>query len=328
MKLTRLGNGPIIGPDTPAVGDGPSIGDNIQGPSLVRTPGWIDNPLGIYSLYFADHKGGYIRLAHADAVTGPWTVHAPGSLKLADSTLITEPPEATAEQLRELEALYTKHLGATRASVVLVDATTPHIASPDVHVDTDREQVVMYFHGLARLGVQLTKVATSSDGINFTGHPEVLGRPYMRAFEHDGLTYALAMPGVMYRSVDGLTDFEEGPDLFVPEMRHSAVVVRERTLHVFWTRVGDAPESILHSTIELDGDWSTWTASEPEIVLRPDHDWEGATAPLEPSERSVAHGNVNQLRDPAVFDDVDGRSYLLYAVAGESGIAVAKIDWE
>ncbi len=197
-----------------------------------------------------------------------------------------------------------------------------------MHVGTDREQVVMYFHGLARLGVQLTKVATSSDGINFTGHPEVLGRPYMRAFEHDGLTYALAMPGVMYRSVDGLTDFEEGPDLFVPEMRHSAVVVRERTLHVFWTRVGDAPESILHSTIELDGDWSTWTASEPEIVLRPDHDWEGATAPLEPSERSAAHGNVNQLRDPAVFDDVDGRSYLLYAVAGESGIAVAKIDWE
>jgi len=29
-----------------------------------------------------------------------------------------------------------------------------------------------------------------------------------------------------------------------------------------------------------------------------------------------------------VFDDVDGRSYLLYAVAGESGIAVAEIDWE
>jgi hypothetical protein len=100
MRLTRLGNGPIIGPDTPARGDGSSIGDNIQGPSLIRTPGWIDDPLGTYSLYFADHKGGYIRLAHADAVTGPWTVHAPGSLQLADSTLITTPPEASPEQLR------------------------------------------------------------------------------------------------------------------------------------------------------------------------------------------------------------------------------------
>jgi hypothetical protein len=328
MKLTRLGDGPIIGPDTPAQGDGPPIGGNIQGPSLIRTPEWIDNPLGIYSLYFADHKGGYIRLAHADAVTGPWTVHAPGGLQLADSTLITEPPEATPEQLSELEALYTKHLGATRASVVLVDATTPHIASPDVHIDTEHECVVMYFHGLARLGVQLTKVATSSDGTAFVGHPEVLGRPYMRAFQHSGMTYTLAMPGVLYRSTDGLTDFEEGPSLFVPEMRHSAVVVRDRMLHVFWTRVGDAPESILHSTIDLDGDWSTWTASAPQIVLQPEHDWEGADAPLEPSERSVAHGHVNQLRDPAVFDDIDGRSYLLYAVAGESGIAIAEIDWE
>ena len=328
MKLTRLGDGPIVGPETPVRGVGPPIGANIQGPSLIRTPEWIDNPLGAYSLYFADHKGGYIRLAHADTVTGPWTVFAPGSLQLTDSTLITEPPEATPEQLRELEALYTKHLGATKASVVLVDATTPHIASPDVHIDTEHQRVVMYFHGLARLGVQLTKVATSTDGINFTGQPEVLGRPYMRAFEHAGMTYALAMPGVMYRSADGLTGFEEGPSLFAPEMRHSAVVVRDRTLHVFWTRVGDAPESIMRTTIDLDGDWSTWTASDSEIVLQPEHDWEGAGAPLEPSERSVAHGRVNQLRDPAVFDDVDGRSYLLYAVAGESGIAVAEIDWE
>ena len=150
----------------------------------------------------------------------------------------------------------------------------------------------------------------------------------MRAFHHGGMTYTLAMPGVLYRSADGLADFEEGPNLFVPEMRHSAVVVRDGRLHVFWTRVGDMPESILHSTIDLDGDWLTWTASDPEVVLRPEHDWEGADVQLEPSERSVAHGRVNQLRDPAVFDDVDGRSYLLYAVAGESGIAVAEIDWE
>ncbi len=328
MRLTRLGGGPIIEEATPSSGGGPSIGHNIQGPSLIRTPAWIDEPLGIYSLYFADHKGEYIRLAHADAVTGPWTVHGPGSLRLADSTLITEPPESTPEQLSELEALYTKHLGAARASVVLIDATTPHIASPDVHVDESRRQVVMYFHGLARLGIQLTKVATSSDGLTFTGHPEVLARPYVRAFAHEGRTYALAMPGVMYRSADGMTGFEEGPSLFMPEMRHSAVTVRDGLLHVFWTRVGDAPESILHSTIALDGDWSTWSASAAEVVLRPEHDWEGADAPIEPSERSVAHGHVNQLRDPAVFDDVDGRSYLLYAVAGESGIAVAEIDWD
>ncbi len=327
MKVTRIGSGPIIGPDTPTSGDGPAIGANINGPSMIRAPDWLPDPLGTYYLYFADHKGEYIRLACAEDIGGPWTIYSPGSLQLADSTLITEAPEATTEQLAQLEAAYIEHLGRARASVVLIDSTTPHIASPDVHLDTQQHLIVMYFHGLARLGVQLTKVATSSDGIEFVGHPEVLARPYLRAFAHAGMTYALAMPGVLYRSADGLTGFEEGPSLFQPEMRHSAVTVRGDKLHVFWTRVGDAPESILLSTIDLVGDWNEWQASVAEVVLAPEHDWEGADAPLEPSERSVAHGHVNQLRDPAIFDDVDGRSYLLYVVAGESGIAIAEIDW-
>jgi hypothetical protein len=182
MRLTRIGNGPIIGPDTPTSGVGPPIGVNINGPSLMRVPDWRRDPLGTYYLYFADHKGEYIRLASANDLAGPWTIHAPGSLQLADSTLITEPPEATPEQLDELEAAYAEHHGDTRAAVVLVDATTPYIASPDVHVDNQQQRIVMYFHGLERLGVQLTKVATSGDGIEFVGHPEVLARPYLRAF--------------------------------------------------------------------------------------------------------------------------------------------------
>ena len=61
-------------------------------------------------------------------------------------------------------------------------------------------------------------------------------------------------------------------------------------------------------------------------MLRPEHDWEGADAPLEPSVRSTAYGHVNQLRDPAIFEDADsGRVFLLYAVAGESGIAIAEV---
>ena len=59
-------------------------------------------------------------------------------------------------------------------------------------------------------------------------------------------------------------------------------------------------------------------------MLRPAHDWEGADAPLEPSVRSTAYGHVNQLRDPAIFEE-DGRVFLLYAVAGESGIAIAEV---
>ena len=60
-------------------------------------------------------------------------------------------------------------------------------------------------------------------------------------------------------------------------------------------------------------------------VLRPERDWEGADAPLEPSVRSVAYGHVNQLRDPAIYSEGD-QTYLLYSVAGESGIGIAEID--
>ena len=35
-----------------------------------------------YYLYFAHHKGSYIRLAYGDAVAGPWTVYEPGVLSL------------------------------------------------------------------------------------------------------------------------------------------------------------------------------------------------------------------------------------------------------
>ena len=109
-------------------------------------------------------------------------------------------------------------------------------------------------------------------------------------------------------------------------MRHSAVIVRDDFLYVFWTRVGDAPESIMLSTIDLSSDWMNWKESEAVVVLKPEFDWEGANAPIEPSVRSTAYGQVNQLRDPALHVE-DGIVYLLYAVAGESGIALARVNF-
>jgi hypothetical protein len=52
IKVTRLLDQPIIGPDIH-----PGIGENMQGPSVIRVPDWVSNPLGRYYLYFADHKG-------------------------------------------------------------------------------------------------------------------------------------------------------------------------------------------------------------------------------------------------------------------------------
>ena len=321
VRVERLLDRPLVGPDLH-----PSLGVNIQGPSLIRVPDWVENPLGAYYLYFADHKGRYIRLAYADDLLGPWQIHAPGSLQIEDSEFLTAPPAISDE---EVERLTTERLRTGEAAMshdVRTEATTPHIASPDVHVDDEQRRIVMYFHGLDGVSRQVSRVATSSDGINFVARPERLGRTYMRVFRHDGYTYALAMPGQFYRSRDGLGGFEEGPRLFNPLMRHSALLKRGNTLMVFWTQVGDVPEHIKLSTIDLSGDWMEWTETPGLEVLRPEHDWEGADAPLEPSVRSTAYGHVNQLRDPAIYEDSDsGQVFLAYAVAGESGIAIAEV---
>lgn len=268
------------------------MGDNINGPSMIRVPDWVESPLGRYYLYFGHHDGRYIRLAYADDVSGPWRIYTPGALDIADS-----------------------HFEG-------------HIASPDVHVNHDARQLRMYFHGSDTAsgagGEQSTRLAISTDGLTFTANQELLGNPYWRVFQWNGDYYALSMPGVFYRSSDGISGFEKGPTLFSPNMRHSSVAVKDQTLWIYFTEVGDLPERIRCCMIDLSVDWVDWETSAPVDLLRPELSWEGANAPLLPSSRGLVHGEVNQLRDPAIFEDSD-ESYLLYAVAGESGIAIAQL---
>lgn len=318
----RLVDEPIISAATD-----PSIGENIQGPSLIRVPGWVEEPLGRYYLYFADHKGRYIRLAYADELAGPWTVHRPGSLQLEQSHFPTEPLELTEDEFERHRRRY-EEAGRRLPHDLRLELTTPHIASPDIHVDKENRRIVMYFHGLQAPGRQVTRVATSTDGIKFSAEPHiVVERSYLRVFEHRGTTYGMAMPGQLYRSTDGFAVFEEGPLNFNPNLRHFAMLKRGDVLHVFWTQVGDAPERILVSTIDLNQPFEAWTDRDAHEVLRPERPWEGADAPVEPSIRSVAYGLVNQLRDPAIYEE-DGRVYLLYAFGGESGIGIAELEWQ
>jgi hypothetical protein len=249
-------------------------------------------------------------------------------LRIEHSYFAPAPPPISDEQLAELTAARrgVSGLGSPVSHDLALEFTLPHIASPDVHVDDKNQRIIMYYHGLEGPAFQHSRVATSEDGIDFFAREENIGRTYFRTFKHEDKTYALAMPGQFYRSADGFTNFEEGPRLFVPNMRHSAVIVRDNHLYVFWTRVGDAPESIMLSTIDLRKDWMEWEESEEVVLLRPEFEWEGANAAVEPSVRSTAYGQVNQLRDPALYHE-DGTLYLLYAVAGESGIALARVDF-
>lgn len=203
------------------------------------------------------------------------------------------------------------------------------MASPEVHVDDESRQIRLYYHGQLRDGRQVSRLALSRNGIHFEAREEVLSTSYLRMIRLDDVAepgwYGMSMPGIVYRSHDGLGGFERGPQLFPDTMRHCALLRRGDTLWILWSNVGDTPERILASGVSLKGDWREWEAGPVEEVLRPERDWEGAALPLAPSVRGFAPEPVNQLRDPAVFEE-DGRVWLLYAVEGEHGIGIAELD--
>lgn len=291
--VIRFAENPIIRPGMDA-----GMGSNINGPSLIRVPDWLPNPLGRYYLYFAHHHGQYIRLAYADHLQGPWTVYGPGTLRLEQTPCLD------------------------------------HIASPDAHVDHAARQIRLYYHGPVDLptampGVfpgraQKSFLALSGDGIHFTSRQEILAESYLRVFQYGGWHYGIAMPGFFYRSTDGLGGFEEGPRLFTTDMRHSAVRVVGDLLHVYYTNAGGCPESILRAEIDLRPDWRSWQAGQPEVFLQPETPYEGGDLPLAASHRGWIAEPARQLRDPCIYEE-DGKVFLLYSVAGEYGIAIAEM---
>lgn len=293
VKAIRFKQNPII---TPEMGHG--VGSNINGPSLIKVPDWLPNPMGKYYLYFSHHRGKYIRMAYADRLAGPWTIYEHGAL----------------------------HLEMTPCK--------EHIASPDVHVDNEKYEIRMYFHGQLTTGLWSLKnqpsfVSLSKDGIHFKVLPEMLGDSYFRVFRWGGYHYAIARLGVLFRSVDGLTKFEAGPNPFKTisaetEVRHVAVKLDGDILFVFYSRIGDNPERILLSKIALTPDWMEWKAVGEQTVLQPEMLYEGADLPLTPSKIGDALKPVRELRDPCIYEE-EKKEYLLYSVAGESGIGIAEL---
>ncbi|MFK7803121.1 MAG: hypothetical protein AB8G95_15925 [Anaerolineae bacterium] len=313
MNFSHFSHAPLIHAD-----DDPRLEGNVNGPSLIRVPDWVEHKLGRYYLYFAHHEGQSIRLAVADELAGPWCLHWPGVLLLGESGFATEPtdPEKIHSEAAEFIAQGT-------------DGVYPHIASPDVHIDEATKELRMYFHGRLADGRQRSRIAVSKDGLSWTVHEPLIGYSYFRVFQHAGAWFSLTMPGFFCRSADGLAPFDElGEIVFGNGMRHSALLKRGDLLYVFWTRIGDAPERILLSKIDLNGDWRSWSAGEPvafKEIHRPTKSWEGVNLPAEPSKGGGIMRPVNQLRDPAIFEE-DGQVYLLYSIQGEQGLAIGTLS--
>jgi hypothetical protein len=321
VRATRLAQNPLITVDTSV-----SLGGNVNGPTVIRVPDWVGRPLGRYYMYFANHKGEFIRLAYADAVTGPWKVFEPGVLHVRDTAFFRPQPDPK-ETLKEF---YT------------------HVASPEIVIDSARKRFVMWYHGYWTNGerwpsdpaearawaqqkgyAQFTQVAESSDGIHFTVRPPITKTNYLRVVPYRGYFYGVSRLGQLSRSADPLGTFELGANAFrdgpyANRVRHVALVLRGNRLHVFFTAIGDAPERVLMSTVELTEDWMTWQVTPAIEVLRPQARYECANLPNAPSEAGDVEVPVRQLRDPFVFEE-GGRAVLFYATCGEQGIAGATL---
>lgn len=301
VEVVRLPNNPIIRPEM--LPDDKGV--NINGPSLIRVPDWLPHPLGRYYLYFANHRGGDLRLAYADRIEGPWTIQRPGPLTIETVAVVNhETPDAKS-----------------------------HIASPDVWIDEAKHQIRLYFHYRLPKAGHVSGVAVSGDGRSFTVQPGAIGEPYLRMFRYGDWFYFIDRRGQFLRSRDGLTGFETGPAAVWAavrdqqtgaELRHTAVRLRGDQLEIYLTRVGDVPERVLRSSVQLTPDWRTWRPSPPELILAPATEYEGASLPVAPSEKGDAKGREHALRDPGIFEE-NGRVYLLYSVAGEFGLAIAEL---
>jgi len=297
LEVIRLPNNPIIRPEMLPGKDG----ENINGPSLIRVPSWIEHPLGKYYLYFAHHAGKYIRLAYADSLEGPWKIYTPGTLRLDQAS-----------------------------------GCKGHIASPDVVVDEQAKQIRLYFHGPSRVVEgQKTFLALSKDGIHFKASQQILGIFYWRVISEKNRWFAMAKGGLMYRSQTGVSEFTEGPNPFPQSMgrakeanspgpRHVALKREGDLLWVYYTNIGDAPEHILRVSLDTREDWNNWKVSHPEEVLKPEATYEGVELPVTKSLPGETKVREHALRDPALFTE-NGRTYILYSVAGESGLAIAEI---
>lgn len=314
---------------------------SVNGPTLIKVPDWVVSPFGKYYLYFAHHKGPNIRMAYADSLTGPWELYEGNVLTMEQSTMSTNSePAASWEDLRrytsysEAKAIYQVGQAAKAAYEKRVKEklkssppTTPHIASPEIYIDHDKQIIRLYFHGVIAGNIQMSKVATSKNGVDFKARPEIIGLPYMRVFKHRDEFFALSMPGVLYRSKNGLTDFIPRKRwIFDPHIRHSALLKRGNVLYIFHSRVGDRPEQILCSIVDLTSDnWNHWKASKPVEVCRSELDWEGAFEEVLPSIRGEIGTLVHQLRDPYVYEERE-KLYLLYSGGGEQNIGIRTLN--
>jgi hypothetical protein len=280
---------------------GKTAGQFTNGPTVIKVPDWVEDPLGTYYMYIADHHGLDIRLAFSDSLSGPWAVSPKPVLRLKRTLAIRD-----------------------------------QIASPDVYIDDASHMIYMTVHGKP-IGKgyenQVSVLVESQDGIVFAQDPSYAGSiwatfAYARILKIDDTFVQFDPKAHKVSRADFITGpFSATVDYSLPidrKHRHASVLLDGSTIVIYYTRVRDAPERIYRATIDASQPWGEWALANEQCVRRPELSWEGAKFPVDFSKGGPAN-SVNQLRDPFIYDDGTHRA-LFYSYAGESGIAMVTIS--
>jgi hypothetical protein len=321
------------------------------------------DPDAVYYMYFAHHHGRFIRMAWAEKIEGPWTLYNVkgraigdrGVLDIGDHDVpignglaiagsrrphIASPEVAIDDANRRFVLFF--HVGRVTLDATMLEGQIGLVAT-------------------SADGLNFNSVNNPGHGIA----PVVIGPRYAHPFRYNGKQYAIAGLGAIFQAPNLEAPFSppDGWDFAKPlwrqvpaldlhravmqhvdpstrlRMRHCDIVERKEgerdVLWLFYTLKGRyevdgeiAPEQVLFSKLYPNPENSNyWDLSwPPERVLWARRGWEcGGSAPVV-AKGSQAPEAANQLRDPNVFEDADGRMYLFYTGCGEDGIGVAAIE--
>jgi hypothetical protein len=322
-----------------------SDGENINGPCVIRLPDWLHiekrvHPSANYYLYFGHHHGAYIRMAWAASLTGKWTLYN------ADSTVLPSK--------RGVFGLYDKK-NENKIFPGNDIVISSHIASPIVLIDNKKEQFVLFFHGQTKLisetkNDQRTFVCYSNNGINFQNNisPVMLGGSYFAPFNYKKQWYSFSNGGLFHEApkVKGFDaaprDFDYSKMLWSTRrdffekaitetgnpnfrVRHLTTFLENNILHIFFSSSHDTPERIYYTQSILNSDSKSWSSQSFQCVMQAKEVWEGGNLIPKLSEGGAAKTILNEVRDPFIFKDYDGKIYLFYCAGGERGIGMAQV---
>ena len=326
IRATRLPQNPLI-----TVKSSSSLGDNINNPTVIRVPSWIEHPLGRYYMYFAHHMGAHIRLAYADAVAGPWKVYEPGVLHVHDTAFYRPQPDPP----ENLENFYT------------------HVASPEIYggrsQPSTRDVVPRVVDRRGRCGRSAKRAAQAMGAPTRLRAEHAVGRVAGRftfrrsgrrsraratcaSFAFDGSLYGMARLGLLLRStrsvrpLRGRPERRFGTEPYTGRVRHVAVVSGGldalRVLH--GDRRCARTDHGVHDRHERRLD--DLEGVGPTELLRPGGAYECPRCRPRRRRRATSKARRGSSAIRRSFEE-NGRTFLFYSICGEQGIAAAGTEW-